>query len=307
MKRCIFIATVLLTALSSGVSAQQQPVYSQYIFNLFAVNPAYAGARDALSANAGYRTQWVGFDGAPVTGSFNLHAPLKNKNMGLGLEVVNDAVGARNATFAGAAYAYYLRLDEAGTQKISLGVRAGAVNYRFDWDALEYQNPGDPVAFSTNGNIWAPNVDFGVMYLAPKTYAGVSVSSLRQSRITEVAAGDARLSTALNVQAGHIFTLSENLQLKPFTFLRYDLSGPAQFDLGASALLMNKVWLGAAYRHDFGAVFSMQLVTGKNLVIGYAYDWALNNLVAVQSGTHEIFLGIDFTVLGQPRNNVRYY
>lgn len=307
MKKRISITVIVLFVMASDAVAQQQPVYSQYIFNLFAVNPAYAGARDALSANAGYRTQWVGFEGAPVTGTFNLHAPLKNKNMGLGLEVVNDAVGARNATFVGGAYAYYLRLDKEDRRKISFGLRAGAVNYRFDWDALEYQSPGDPVAYSTNGNFWTPNIDFGAMYLAPRSYFGVSMSSIRQSRITEVAAGDARLSTALNVQAGHIFPLSENLQVKPFTFLRYDLSGPAQFDLGASALLMNKVWLGAAYRHDFGAVFSMQLVTGKNLVIGYAYDWALNNLVAVQSGTHELFLGFDLTVLGQPRNSIRYY
>lgn len=301
------IAFGFLMAFAAEASAQQQPLYSQYIFNLFAVNPAYAGARDALSANAGYRTQWVGFEGAPVTGSFNVHAPLAKKNMALGLSFQNDVIGARNASFMGAAYAYQIRLDEAGKRKISFGIQGGAINYRFDWDALEYNSPGDPVAFSTNGNFWIPNVDFGVMYLAPKGYFGVSLSGLRQSRLTEAAEGDGRLSTALNVQAGHIFLLSESLSLKPFAFLRHDLSGPAQFDLGLSALLANRVWLGAAYRYDFGTVLSMQLLAGNGLVVGYAFDWALNNLVASQSGTHELFLGFDLGFLKQPKHTVRYY
>lgn len=307
MRATTVIAVVFLMAYAAGASAQQQPLYSQYVFNLFAVNPAYAGARDALSANAGYRTQWVGFEGAPVTGSFNIHAPLNKKNMALGLSFQNDVIGARNASFFGATYAYQLRLDEAGKKKISFGIQGGAINYRFDWDALEYNNPGDPVSFSTNGNFWIPNIDFGVMYLAPKGYFGVSISGLSQSRITEAAEGDGRLSTALNAQAGHIFLLSESLSLKPFAFLRHDLDGPAQFDLGLSALMANRVWLGAAYRYDFGAVLSMQLLAGNGLVIGYAYDWALNNLVASQSGTHELFLGFDLGFLKQPKRTVRYY
>lgn len=307
MRAGVFIAAICLTIFVREVRAQQQPLYSQYVFNLFAVNPAYAGAREALSANAGYRTQWVGFEGAPVTGSFNVHAPLKRKNMALGLTFQSDVIGARNATFIGAAYAYQIQLDGGGKRKLSFGIQGGAINYRFDWDALEYSAPGDPVAFSSNGNFWIPNIDFGTMYLAPKGYIGVSLSGLRQSRLTEAAEGDGRLSTALNFQAGHVFLISESLSLKPFAFLRHDLSGPAQFDLGVSALLANRVWIGAAYRREFGMVFSTQLLAGKSFVIGYAYDWALNNLVAAQSGTHELFLGVDLRALKRPKHTIRYY
>jgi type IX secretion system PorP/SprF family membrane protein len=249
----------------------------------------------------------VGFEGAPVTGSFNVHAPLKKKNMAFGLSFQNDVIGARNASFIGAAYSYSLRLDQGGKKKISFGIQGGAINYRFDWDALEYNSPGDPVSFSTNGNFWLPNFDVGAMYLAPKGYFGVSVSGLGQARLTEAAEGDGRLSTALNAQTGHVFLLSESLSLKPFAFLRYDLSGPAQFDLGVSALLVNRIWIGGAYRHDFGTVLSMQLLAGSGLVIGYAFDWALNNLVASQSGTHELFLGFDLGFLKQSKRIARYY
>lgn len=290
-----------------SAGAQQQSLFSQYIFNLYAVNPAYAGAREALSVNASYRAQWVGFEGAPTTQNFNIHGPLKNQNMAIGIQFQNDRIGARKAPFIGLAYAYRLRLDPSGKKHLSMGLQGGAINYQYDWNALEYKNPGDPVAFSTDGNFWVPNIDFGMMYLSDKSYVGVSLSGLQRSRLNNLDISDARLSTFLNFNAGHVFVMSDDLALKPFTMVRHDLNGPAQFDLGLSSLLLNQFWLGAAYRYDFGLVFSAQFIARKRLVIGYAYDWALNSLQASQSGTHELYLGFDLDVMQRTTRTVKYY
>ena len=45
--------------------AQQDAMFSHYMFNTQAVNPGYVGSRQVLSVMSVYRTQWVGFDGAP--------------------------------------------------------------------------------------------------------------------------------------------------------------------------------------------------------------------------------------------------
>jgi len=298
-------AVMLLTGMEA--MAQQQSLYSQYIFNLFAVNPAYAGARNALSANLSYRAQWVGFEGAPTTQNFNIHGPLKNENMAVGIQFQNDVIGARKAPLLGFTYAYQLRLDEEGDRRISLGIQAGAINYQYDWTVLEYANPGEPITFATDGNVWIPNLDFGAMYLAPRGYVGLSLTGIQRSRLNDIPISDARLSTFVNVQAGHIFELSDLLSLKPFTMVRYEVSGPAQVDLGLSGLIYNRVWLGTLYRQGFGMVFSAQFVAANSLVVGYAYDWALNPLRTAQSGTHEIYLGLDFDFLKRPKHSMRFY
>ncbi len=286
---------------------QQEALYSQYIFNLYALNPAYAGARDALSVNGSYRAQWVGFEGAPSTQNFNIHAPLRNENMAVGLYFQNDQIGARRASHMAFAYAYSLRLDKDARRKINFGLQAGAISYQYDWDALDYQNPGDPVAFSTDGNFWLPSFDFGVMYIAPKAYLGLSATGLQNSRLYSSVSDDARLSTFLNLQAGYIHSLSDQIDIKPFGLVRHELGGPVQVDLGLSTLLMNHLWLGAIYRHDFGMVFSAQVVTSQSLVIGYAYDWAINGLRAAQSATHEVYLGIDLSLFKADKVGVRYF
>ncbi len=296
----LFFTTASLICLG-----QQHGIYSQYIFNLYMVNPAYVGARDALSANLSYRTQWIGFEGAPTTQNFSIHGPLKNRNMGLGLQVQNDEIGARKTPSASLAYAYKIKLDR--DRKISFGLQAGMINYQINWNQLEYEIPNDPVAYSTDGNRWIPTFDFGLMYLAPKSYVGISAAGLNRSPLTASDFSDARLNTFLNFVAGYVFELSESMMLKPSVLARHSLQGPTQFDVNLGALVKNTVWLTATYRYDFGLVFSGHLILREKFHVGYAYDYALNNLVAVQSGTHELFIGYDFNVYRAKPTSPRYF
>jgi type IX secretion system PorP/SprF family membrane protein len=65
MKRlvCLFVFAV---AVQVSV-AQQLPLYSQYLYNKFLVNPANAGSDGFTSYNITAREQWVGYSGAPRT------------------------------------------------------------------------------------------------------------------------------------------------------------------------------------------------------------------------------------------------
>jgi len=296
----VFISTAAFQAFG-----QQQALYSQYIFNLYMVNPAYAGTRDAISANVGYRAQWVGFEGAPTTQNFSVHGPLRKKNMALGLQVQNDQIGVRTAPMAAITYAYAVNLGKG--QKLSFGLQGGVINYQMDWNALTYNERNDPGSYSTEPNRWIPNFDFGVMYVAPRSYIGLSANSMNTARLTVNDFSDARLNTFVNFVAGKVFPMSEQLALKPSVLVRHALGGPVQFDLNMSALFSNRFWFTTSYRYGFGMVVSAHVYITEQFHVGYAYDWALNNLATYQSGSHEIFIGYDFNLYKKSKKSIRFY
>lgn len=292
MKKAFLIA--FLGSISLSLFAQQHGIYSQYIFNLYTINPAYAGERDALSAALSYRAQWVGFEGAPKTQNFSIHSPLPNNNMAVGLIVQNDEIGARSAPSLMLTYAYKFQVSREA--HISLGLQAGAIDYQYHWDELNYRQSLDPVAFGTDQDRLIPNIDFGAMYLRPKAYIGLSIMGLYNAKLISSDASDARLNSVVNLVAGKMYRIAPTVFLMPSTLVRKSIGGPTQFDLNIGALYKNRYWITATYRYQFGAVLAAHIYVNDNFHFGYAYDLPLNNLLSEQSGTHELFIGYDFNL-----------
>ncbi len=279
---------------SNTILAQQQGLYSQYMFNLFAINPAWAGEADALATSLTYRAQWVGFEGNPTTQLLSIHSPLPNKNMAVGLNIQNDEIGARKAPSIAAAYSYKARLST--NRHLSFGLQAGIINYQYRWQDLQYRQRTDPVSFTTDGNKWIPSFDAGAMYIGPNSYIGLSATSINNSSIIASSASDARLRTFFNLVAARIWRLSDDWALKPGFLLRKSLESPYQADLNLSTRFRDLFWLTATYRSDFGAVFSTHIFVNRYFHFGYSYDLPLNDLLSQQSGTHELFIGYDFNI-----------
>jgi type IX secretion system PorP/SprF family membrane protein len=299
-----FFPLIFAIGFSLSAIAQQHSIYSQYIFNLYAVNPAYAGERDALSAALSYRAQWVGFEGSPKTQNFSLHSPLPYDNLAVGLSFQNDEIGARNTQNGMLGISYKLKINR--DDHLSFALQGGVFNYQYNWEKLNYRQGLDPVRLGADPNKWVPNFDAGIMYISPKAYAGLSVTGLNNAEIIESSGSDARFDGVATFIAGKIFPINRDLSLKPSTIVRKSLEGPFQFDVNMSAFYKNKFWLTATYRYQFGAVVSGHFYITDKFHVGYAYDLPLNNLLAEQSGTHEIFIGYDFPIYnsrkGSPRN-----
>lgn len=290
MMRWLYISGVLLLLGSTGLNAQQHSIYSQYIFNLYAINPGYAGEREGLATGLSYRAQWVGIDGAPQTADFYAHSPLKNPRMALGLQVRNDRIGARTNTSFNATYAYKIQLSKRS--KISFGLSAGMANHQYRWHELDYPGGSEPIAAESEDNLWTPTVDFGMLFLSEGTYVGLSVIGLDGGRLLDSELSDARTERFLNLVAGKIFELNENFAVKPSVLLRKS-SEIWQFDAGFGARFYNALWLTGTYRYEFGPVFSAHYFVNERFHFGYAFDLPTNDLITVQSGTHEIFIGFD--------------
>ena len=118
----ILILIVVGFFVTSGLKAQQHPMFSHYMFNGLFINPAYAGSKEFVSTTFIARKQWSGFKGAPNTQLASLHAPLNNKRIGLGVVVSNDNIGITNETDLYGSYAYHIPMNSGN---LSLGISGG--------------------------------------------------------------------------------------------------------------------------------------------------------------------------------------
>ena len=164
---------VFITLLSLKSVAQQDPQYTQYMYNTMSVNPAYAGQRDVLSASGLYRTQWVGIDGAPKTVTFGIHSPLENNRLGLGLNIVSDQLGPATETSMDANFSYTIPMDILGETELSFGVKAGLNLLDTDWSKGIYRNPD--AAFNENVNLISPTLGAGLYLHSNSWYVGLAV------------------------------------------------------------------------------------------------------------------------------------
>ena len=298
LKKCIPILLVsLLLCLVFRVEAQQTTLYSQYMFNPFTINPAYAGTRKSFSAVMLYRNQWLGMVGAPQSSSVSIHTPLEGKKVGLGLNIINDKIGPTNNLGIFGTYAYRLNVGDAN---LSMALRAGTYRYQLDGDAIEYKNV-DKFTGASIGGSFIPGLDFGLYYYTKTLFGGLAINHLigNSVKFDDVSNLSTQLARHFMLNFGYAIILNKNLIFKPSTLVKFTPSAPVNYDVNMSVLLKKVFWLGVSYRSSQDLVFIMEFNITDILRAGYSYDMGLNSLTEFNSGSHELFIGADFRI-GQP-------
>lgn len=302
MKKIILFISFLFYITS--VSAQQDPEYTHYMYNMSVVNPAYAtGTPSMLNLGGLYRTQWVGAVGAPKTFTFFGHSALSEK-VEVGLSLVSDDIGdgakKENNVFADFAYV----LDLGGKNNLSLGLKAGfsSMQTNFNGFVLQSGNAATDMAFAEDINVTKPNIGVGAYYFRDNLYVGLSVPNLLKSKHIEEksgvnAFGSENIHTFLT--AGYVFEINDRLKLKPAFMSKFVKGAPVSVDLTANVLYNEKFELGAAYRIDDSVSALVNINITTSLRVGYSYDYTLTNLGQFNSGTHEIMLLFDLDLLGK--------
>ena len=307
MKKIILILTLLI-----GLQgfAQQDPVYSLYMFNPLGVNPGYAGSREVLSGVLIHRSQWVGFDGAPTTQAFAVNSPLKNKSMGVGLQVINDAIGPKNVITATGIYAYRLKI---GNGKLAFGLKGGIQNYSYDWAKIEYKDEQDEIPNNAAGSFIIPTFDFGVYYNTSTFYAGVALDHLNQAQYkvsSSLSTEDnpAKVYSHITATAGKAFSLNSNLVLKSSILARGDGQGNGNIDLNGSVLIKQTFLAGLTVTTRSSIIVLAEFNINKNFRVGYAYDHNFSDLTKTTgAGSHEIFIGYDLSLFKSKVISPRYF
>lgn len=306
-----FLLSVLFFLFVTGVKAQQDAQYSQYMFNSLVMNPAYAGYKEALNVSLLHRDQWVGFNGAPKTQSFVIDgAFFKNNNVGLGLAFVNDKAGLQGQTSAYLNYAYRLRMNDDDA-RLAFGLAAGIGQFTINNDRAVVDDQSDPNFNGDRQSYFAPDAKFGIHYSNEKLYAGASVTTLFSKAINQQDLTEnniSRQSRHYFLTAGYLIDLNESIKFKPSFLIREDTKGPTNLDVNSFFLVKESMWIGASYRTGVNLwkktdmntgtfkqnslVGAVELFVAKKFRVGYAYDYALSELNNHTNGTHEISLGM---------------
>ena len=300
------IAIVLLLGLMLGLSkdglAQQDPQYTQYIYNPVVINPAFAGNRGVTSIVGLHRSQWVGLDGAPRTQSLSIHSPIGQEGkVGLGLSVVNDELGPADETYFGVDFSYTIRTSDVG--KLSFGIKGGGNVLSVDFTQLNLFTSND-ASFNENiDNRFNPVIGAGVYYRGDRFFAGASVPNFVQADHFDESnnsndSSDFVAEERINYYgiAGYSWDLSSNVQFKPSTLIRLVRGTPLQVDLTANFLLYERLHFGGAYR--LSAAFSglVGFQVSDSLLIGLTYDRETTDLgnTTFNDGSFEVFLRYEF-------------
>ncbi|HYD91653.1 MAG TPA: type IX secretion system membrane protein PorP/SprF [Flavobacterium sp.] len=298
---------ILIVSLFAGLYsfAQQDPQYTQYMYNTVNVNPAYAGSRGVTSIFGLYRAQWIGLDGAPETATVSLHAPV-GKNVGLGFSVINDRIGPMDNNTLSGDFSYTLKTSE--NWKLALGIKAKINLLNVDYNKLSIRIQDDVMFANNINNDFSPNVGAGLYWYSDRSYIGLSVPSFIETEHyshNDLAVVKERLHFYLI--GGHVFNLSYNWQFKPAVMIKTVSGSPLQADVSANFLYDQKLTLGLAYRWDaaFSALAGFQITDG--FFAGYAYDMETTRLQDYNSGSHEIFLRFELFNKSKKIVNPRFF
>ncbi|QJP35259.1 type IX secretion system membrane protein PorP/SprF [Nonlabens sp. Ci31] len=285
---------VLIGMLSLSTVAQQDPQFTQYMYNQSILNPAYATAnKSEINVGALYRSQWVGLEGAPKTASLFVHYPVSDR-VEVGISFTNDDIGnvvTENNIYAD--FAYVLPVSE--TAKLSLGIKAGLTLFDANFNGFNLQSGGvdTDVAFNENVTQSFPNVGLGGFYFTDKFYVGLSAPNLLAA--THLENENGIQSTGVQdihffLNSGYVFDINPDLKFKPSFLLKGVKGAPLSADLNANFLFNDTLEAGIGYRLDDSVSALVNFKVSPELRLGYAYDYTTSNLGNFNSGSHEIIL-----------------
>ncbi len=290
------------------VNAQQEPMYSQYMFNMLAINPAYAGCHEITEATALFRKQWLGIPGAPSTTTLGVNIPDNLHGLGYGLQFSNDIIGVTKTNTMAASFSYRTHVFSENDD-LSFGLSASLANFQANYNMVDLIQSADPSFTGQIVKAWFPNVGAGIFYHTEDFYLGFSAPSLLTNKVNGIA-----ISTGASVSSdvliahyfltgGVVLTLNDALKLKPSILIKAVPGTPIETDLNANLWIDNRVCVGASYRTKAAFVGMVEVQLSPQLRLGYSYDREITDLAKYTNGTHELMLKFEWN---DPNNKVYY-
>lgn len=277
------------------------PLYTNYNFNMFGINPAVAGSQSCVDLRVGHRKQWLGFDGEPTTNFIGAHGSFGKKRYnfhGAGVYLENDVAGPIERNSVTAAYAYHLKVNRKNM--LSMGLSLGLTNFQFDQGNLNVADFNDLLLRGAQAETILPLVGLGFWYQNKDRFIGLSIKNLNEGRLNEVGE-DSRLRRHIFLTAGKSIAVDKKLFFKPSVNLRYVSGSPIAADVNLLFDFDDSFEFGASFRSGHGISGMVKVAFLRYLTLGYAYDLTLNKLRLGARNTHEIMLGIQACPRGEKK------
>ncbi|MFD2908326.1 type IX secretion system membrane protein PorP/SprF [Flavobacterium ardleyense] len=306
MKKLYLVALAVIASYGD-LHAQQDPHYTQYMYNMNVINPAYAGSKENLSIGMLYRKQWVDIEDAPTTFTLSGHSPV-GKNVGLGLSVISDKIGPVEENNIYGDFSYTLNLG--GEHKLAFGIKAGITLHKVGLYSDIYNTlpqPSDP-AFAEDTNNSYFNLGSGLFYYTDKYYVAFSVPNMMKSKHLDFDGREyGSEASHYFLTGGYVFDLTDNVKFKPFFMVKSAFNAPTSFDVSTNFLFNEKFEAGLTYRLDdsFGAMVNYAIT--PSLKIGYAYDHIVSDLKITTPSSHEFILLFDLNFSKKVSSSPRFF
>jgi type IX secretion system PorP/SprF family membrane protein len=308
MRKLLALGLYSLIAGTMVLHAQQDPQYTQYMYNQNVINPAYAGTQDGLTATALYRQQWAGVAGAPETLTFAGSTSIGDR-VGIGLSVISDQIGpVQEKNFYGD-FSYRIPVSDKTT--LALGLKAGFTFHDVNLATIRTTVPGDD-AFANQVNENYFNVGTGAFLYGSNWYVGASVPNLLRAVHLDESENESGANLGSETQhffvtTGYVFDLSETVKMKPHVLIKGAFNAPVSFDLNTNFLFNDTFEVGVSYRYQdsFSGLVGMNLT--ESLKVGYAYDRVTSEINVVADASHEIFLTYNISFPRKVMQSPRFF
>ena len=309
----VSIVAILFLIFTAGIKAQQLPLYSQYMFNRFLINPAVAGSDGYTSFNLTAREQWIGIDNSPKTHSLSYQTrilkrsyiikstsvkrktfrPSTKGRVGVGGFVFDDRNGMVSRTGFQLTYAYHIWMDET---QLSFGLSGTAFQFRINDEKLTFFDQSEPLlSGDLRKALFVPDANFGVYLLNSSYHVGFSVDQLFQSylKIGNAGLSDYRMLRHYYLSGGYIFPLQNEFFLEPSILFKTTEELLYQIDFNAKLQYKADYWVGLSYR-TAGAVILFAGIKLDKFYFGYAFDYTLSSIMKHSLGSHEFMMAVKF-------------
>jgi type IX secretion system PorP/SprF family membrane protein len=276
--------------------AQQDPLFSQYMFNGLYLNPAFAGSTENIFTNYSVRRQWSNLDNSPMIHAFSIHAPFDHKRIGIGLKLISAQHFMQQRLNGGVSFSYKINAFK-GT--LAFGAFLGVYQNSLNFSSINIKDFDDKV-ISASGYL-SPDVEAGFLYNNKDFYLGFSALHLFSRNYA--ADNFYKLLPHYYAMSGYKINLSTDLSVIPSILFKYVPNIPFQADFTTHVMYQNLAWLGVSYRtldaysFQVGLRFSELIKSIKQGVkIGYNCDVPHSGLQATHTLSHEVMLILDFKI-----------
>lgn len=311
MKKLALISALII--LSANIAGQQLPLYSQYLYNKFLINPGVAGSDGYTSFNITAREQWVGYSGAPRTFSLSgqtrvlkhkytvrnnsgksIYRPKSDGKVGFGGYIFSDKNGLVQRTGFQASYSYHMWIEN--NTQLSLGLAVTGYHFKINEREINFGDPNEPwLNNDLRRGVFVPDADFGIYILNPKFNAGFSTVQLfgAAARIGSEAYQNYRMDRHYYLFGSYSITAGNKTELQPSGILMMSEQMKPLADMGLTYIYDQRIWAGLSYRTSKAIIANFGF-TYTNMYFGYAFDFTLQEIQRVTYGTHELTLAIRF-------------
>jgi type IX secretion system PorP/SprF family membrane protein len=287
------VVAAIAFLLSFSAFGQYNSLQSQYMFNPIALNPGATGSEEVMSAIGSFRAQWVGFDGAPTTQSIAVHAPLKDMNSSVGVQLYADQIGVDNRTTINALYSYRINMDNAS---LRLGVSGGASFIQSNYSELQvFATDDSELAGNTPVGV-QPNFGIGAYYTAEKYFASFSIPTLLGHRFEDNQFRSFADFENYNflLGGGYEFDFKNEMGLKPSILMKFRANNRVQFDFNAKLKLNERFDIGLSYRTEEAIIGMFEAKISNQFYAMYSFGMPISNIAKYTFGSHEIGLKYNF-------------